>query len=88
MKIPMRQIKPERTETISFRVSSEEKKIIERLAAKQKVSVSQYALTCILMDMLTSGDSKAMKHATSMFGIGVRSAIRDLVHGKENEDPA
>jgi hypothetical protein len=40
------------------------------------------------MDMLTSGDPKAMKHATSMFGIGVRSAIRDLVHGKENEDPA
>lgn len=77
--------KPERSESITFRVSADEKRLIEKLAAKGESSVSQYVLSCILMDMFTSGDVEAMKHAVSMLGVGAREAFRSLLHGKEKE---
>lgn len=77
--------KPERAESITFRVSAEEKRLIEKLSSAQDTTVSKYILSCIFMDMFTSGDIEAMKYATSMLGVGAREAFRTLLHGKEKE---
>ena len=77
-------IKVDRPETIAFRVSTEEKRIIESLAARQNRTVSQYLLGLALMDMLISGDLVAMKHSTKMLGLGAKIALRELLHGKED----
>lgn len=70
--------KPDRTEMIGFRVTPYEKQLIERLAAKDKITVSRYVLVAVLADMLLSGDLDAMKYAASRFGVGARYAIRSL----------
>jgi hypothetical protein len=88
MKLKKDTEKTERTETISFRVSPKERRLIELLSSKENSTISQYIIRCIVMDMLTSGNAEAMKYAVSRFGIGVRESIKELIHGKEESGPA
>lgn len=75
--------KDERTEVINFRVTPKEKEIIERLAKKEDVPVSQYIRGSVMMDMLTSGDAEAMMYAMTLIGSNFKKMARSAVFGSE-----
>lgn len=68
-----------RTEVLSFKATPKEKEIIERLAKGAGVTVSQYVRGSVIVDMLMSGDLEAMKHSLSLYGNGLRDAVRSKV---------
>lgn len=78
--------KIERTEMVAFRVSPQEKEIIEKLAKRQKMNVSQYVLATLIMDMFISGDPEATKYAVSSLGVGFRSSLRSFFFPEKEND--
>lgn len=76
-------LKEERTEVINIRVTPKEKEIMERLAKKMNVPVSQYIRGSVMMDMLTSGDAEAMMYAMSFLGTNFKAMAREAVFGSE-----
>ena len=48
-------------ELIAFRVSAEERRLIEKVAKREKMEVSDYVRSCVYLDLLFSGDAEAMK---------------------------
>lgn len=75
--------KEERTEVLNFRVTPKEKELIERLAKKEDVAVSQYIRGSVMMDMLTSGDAEAMMYAMTLIGNNFKKMARSAVFGSE-----
>ena len=64
-----------RTELMQFKVTPEERKLIERCAQKQVLSVSEYVRAAVLMDMILEGNVGAMKIAVDTIG---RKAVQLL----------
>lgn len=66
---------PSRTELMQFKVTPEERKLIDRCAQKQGLSVSEYVRAAVLMDMILEGNVGAMKIAVDTIG---RKAVQLL----------
>lgn len=64
-----------RTELMQFKVTPEERKLIDRCAQKQGLSVSEYVRAAVLMDMILEGNVGAMKIAVDTIG---RKAVQLL----------
>ncbi len=46
---------------VTFEATDEEKRVIEKMAKKEGVTISQYVRGCVFFDMLLSGDLEALK---------------------------
>lgn len=66
---------PSRTELMQFKVTPEERKLIEKSAYKQALSVSEYVRAAVLMDMILEGNVGTMKIAVDTIG---RKAVQLL----------
>ena len=66
---------PSRTELMQFKVTPEERKLIEQCAKKQGYSVSEYVRAAVIMDMILEGNVGAMKIAVDTIG---RKAVQVL----------
>lgn len=66
---------PSRTELMQFKVTPEERKLIEKSADKQALSVSEYVRAAVLMDMILEGNVGTMKIAVDTIG---RKAVQLL----------
>lgn len=64
-----------RTELMQFKVSPEERALIEKCAKKEKITVSEYVRTSLLMEMVLDGEFQAMKIVATTIG---RKAIKAL----------
>ena len=80
--------KDEKSEMITIRISPYDKELIERTCKKDGLTVSQYIIGCIHMDMLTSGDAEMMKRALAIVGNGFRIMSREVLFGKKTPEDA
>ena len=65
-----------RTELMQFKVTPEEKRIIERRAKKEGTNTSSYIRGCVLMEMVLDGDFEAMKVVGAEVGRKVWQGLR------------
>jgi hypothetical protein len=56
---------------IAFRVSAQERKMIEKGAKRHKMDVSDYVRSCVYFDLVMDGDVEALKFTA----VGVRQAV-------------
>ena len=66
---------PSRTELMQFKVTPEERKLIEKVAKKQETTVSEYVRAAVIMDMVLEGEVGAMKVVVDSIG---RKAVQVL----------
>jgi hypothetical protein len=66
---------PSRTELMQFKVTPDERKLIEKCAKSQGVSVSEYVRAAVIMDMVLEGEVGAMKVVVDSIG---RKAVQVL----------
>ena len=59
---------PSRTELMQFKVTPDERKLINDCARKQGLSVSEYVRAAVMMDMILEGNVGAMKIAVNTIG--------------------
>lgn len=64
-----------RTELMQFKVSPDERALIEKCAKKAKMTVSEYVRASLLMEMVLDGEIQAMKIVATTIG---RKAIKAL----------
>ena len=64
-----------KSELMQFKVTPEERKLIEKCAQKQDMTVSEYVRACLLMEMVLDGETKAIKIVASTIG---RQAVKAL----------
>lgn len=67
---------PSRTELMQFKVTPEERKLIEKVAKKQGITVSEYVRAAIIMDMVLEGEVEAMKIVVETVGRKAVQALR------------
>ena len=67
---------PSRTELMQFKVTPEERKLIEKVAKKQETTVSEYVRAAVIMDMVLEGEVGAMKVVVDSIG---RKAVQVLI---------
>ncbi len=67
---------PSRTELMQFKVTVEERKLIEKTAKKQGCTVSEYVRSAVLMDMVLEGEVGAMKIVVDTIGRKAVQALR------------
>ncbi|QPD04941.1 MAG: hypothetical protein Nkreftii_002715 [Candidatus Nitrospira kreftii] len=66
---------PSRTELMQFKVTPDERKLIEKVANKQGCTVSEYVRSAVIMDMVLEGEVDAMKVVVESIG---RKAVQVL----------
>jgi hypothetical protein len=66
---------PSRTELMQFKVTPQERKLIEKCAKDQGASVSEYVRAAVIMDMVLEGEVGAMKVVVDSMG---RKAVQVL----------
>ena len=66
---------PSRTELMQFKVTPNEKKVIEEFVRKRGDTVSEYVRSAVIMDMVLEGEVKAMKIVVDTIG---RKAVQVL----------
>ena len=64
-----------RTELMQFKVTPEERRLIEKTAKKQECTVSEYVRGAVIMDMILEGEVGAMKIVVDSIG---RKAVQIL----------
>ncbi len=64
-----------KTLMMQFRVSEEEKALIEKCAKKDGSTVSQYIRSCMLMEMMMDGETEAVKIIGRALGEKAREAV-------------
>jgi hypothetical protein len=64
-----------RSELMQFKVTPQERALIEKCAKKQDASVSEYVRACLLMEMVLDGEMQAIKIVASTIG---RKAVKAL----------
>lgn len=64
-----------RSELMQFKVTPQERALIEKCAKKQDASVSEYVRGCLLMEMVLDGEMQAIKIVASTIG---RKAVKAL----------
>ena len=65
-----------RSELMQFKVTPEERRIIEKRAKKEGTSTSNYIRGCVLMEMVLDGDFQAMKIVGAEVGRKVWQGLR------------
>jgi hypothetical protein len=70
---------PSRTELMQFKVTPDERKLIENVAKKQGCTVSEYVRGAVIMDMILDGEVGAMKIAVDSIGRKAVQALRKRV---------
>jgi hypothetical protein len=65
-----------RSEVLQFTVTSDERKLIEKVAKKQGYSVSEYVRGAVIMDMILEGEVGAMKIVVDTIGRKAVQALR------------
>lgn len=65
-----------RTELMQFKVTPEERKLIEDCAKKQGATVSEYVRSSVIMEMVLDGEVKAMKIVVDTIGRKAVQALR------------
>lgn len=65
-----------KTQMMQFRVTDEEKALIERCAAKAGMTVSEYIRAGMLMEMMIEGEVQAMKIIGRTLGVKAMDALR------------
>jgi hypothetical protein len=64
-----------KSELMQFKVTPEERALIEKCAKKQDMSVSEYVRACLLMEMVLDGEVQAIKIVATTIG---RKAVKAL----------
>lgn len=67
---------PSRTELMQFKVTPDERKLIEKTAKKQNLTVSEYVRGAVIMDMILEGEVGAMKIVVDTIGRKAVQALR------------
>lgn len=67
---------PSRTELMQFKVTPDERKLIEKVAKKQGSTVSEYVRAAVIMDMVLEGEVGAMKVVVDTIGRKAVQALR------------
>lgn len=65
-----------RSEVLQFTVTPDERKLIEKSAKKQGLSVSEYVRAAVIMDMILEGEVGAMKIVVDTIGRKAVQALR------------
>jgi hypothetical protein len=65
-----------RTELMQFKVTPEERKLIEKVSKRQGCTVSEYVRSALLMDMILEGEVGAMKIVVESMGRKAVQALR------------
>jgi len=65
-----------KTQMMQFRVTDEEKALIERCATKAGMTVSEYIRAGMLMEMMIEGEVQAMKIIGRALGVKAMDALR------------
>jgi hypothetical protein len=65
-----------RSELMQFKVTPEERRIIENRAKKEGTSTSNYIRGCVLLEMVLDGDFEAMKIVGAEVGRKVWQGLR------------
>jgi antitoxin component of RelBE/YafQ-DinJ toxin-antitoxin module len=65
-----------KTQMMQFRVTDDEKALIEKCAAKSGMTVSEYIRACMLMEMMIDGEIQAMKIIGRALGVKAMDALR------------
>ena len=65
-----------KTLMMQFRVSEQEKALIEKCATKSNMTVSEYIRACMLMEMMMDGETEAVKIIGKALGQKVREVAR------------
>jgi hypothetical protein len=64
-----------KSELMQFKVTPQERVLIEKCAKKQDMSVSEYVRACLLMEMVLDGELQAIKIVATTIG---RKAVKAL----------
>ena len=73
-----------KTQVMQFRVSDEEKALIEKCAKKAGRSVSDYIRVSMLMEMVIDGEPSAFKILLKSLGAGAMEAIKERLRFGES----
>ena len=65
-----------RTETLQFKVTEQERRLIEKYAAEEGTTVSKYVRGCVLISMVVDGKAEAIKIVARDVGEKAFGAIR------------
>ena len=65
-----------KTETLQFKVTEQERKLIERCASEENTTVSKYVRGAVLMSMLMDGKADAIKIVAREVGEKTFGVIR------------
>ncbi len=65
-----------KTETLQFKVTDQERKLIERCAAEEGTTVSKYVRGAVLMSMVMDGKAEAIKIVAREVGEKAFAAVR------------
>jgi uncharacterized protein (DUF1778 family) len=64
-----------KTQMMQFRVTDEEKALIEKCAKKAGMTVSEYIRACMLMEMVVDGEMQALKIIGRTIGMKAMDAL-------------
>ncbi len=64
-----------RSELMQFKMTPQERTLVEKCAKKQGMSVSEYVRACLLMEMVLDGELQAIKIVATTIG---RKAVKAL----------
>ena len=65
-----------KTETLQFKVTHQERKLIEKCAQEEETTVSKYVRGAVLMSMVMDGKSEAIKIVAKEVGEKAVAAVR------------
>ena len=68
-----------KTETLQFKVTEQERKLIERCAADEGTTVSKYARGAVLMSMVMDGKADAIKIVAREVGEKAFAVVRQKI---------
>jgi len=71
-----------KTQMMQFRVTNEEKALIEKCAEKARMTVSEYIRACMLMEMVVDGEMKALKIIGRTIGMKAMDALSRRLKAK------
>lgn len=64
-----------RTQMLQFRVTDEEKTLIEKCAKKEGMTVAEYIRVCMIMEMAMTGEAEAIK----IIGRSIRDKAKEAL---------
>ena len=64
-----------KTQMMQFRVTDEEKDLVEKCAKKARMTVSEYIRACMLMEMVVDGEMQALKIIGRTIGMKAMDAL-------------